>query len=126
MTVITLEEMQAAAVVALGERLGEEKARALARKAMSFFGFDDSVVDNSLSPKDRDVFYILEEVGLVTTLEDETYIERGKRWRIHYWVLDKEKIKRLATGGPKEEEDAPSVYEDWGEDWMSKHEGKDI
>ncbi|MDG6221409.1 MAG: hypothetical protein QCI38_08200 [Candidatus Thermoplasmatota archaeon] len=129
MTVVTLEEFEAATLAALAERIGEEEARSLARKAMNYFGFDDTVVDNTIPPKDRDIFYLLEEVGLVTTLEDETYVEKGKKWRIHYWVLNKEKIRRLAC----EEDDAcgngekpESVYKDWDEDWTQEHQGKDI
>ena len=124
--VVTLEELHAAVASLLGERLGKDEIEDLVRRTMNYFGFDDSVVDNTISSKDRDIFYLLEEVGLVSTLEDESFVGRGKRWRIHYWVLSKEKIKSLAYENEVEKEEAKSIYEDWDESWTRKGGGKNI
>ncbi|MCD6461413.1 MAG: hypothetical protein J7L61_01565 [Thermoplasmata archaeon] len=111
---VTLEDLEKAAVACLGDRVGEERAREMARRIMEYFGFDDMVVDNRIPTRDRDVFYMFEEVGLVSTFEDEAYVVRGKRWRIHYWALNKDKIREKAEaekeGG---EDDASRIYEEW-------------
>ena len=119
-SVVTIEEFEAAVIALLGERLGEKEAKEIARRAMNYFGFDDSVVDNTISPKDRDMFYILEEVGLITTFEDETFVEKGKRWRIHYWVLNKDKISKAPAEDNSGENGSNSVYNNWNEDWTRK------
>ncbi len=121
LTTVSVEDLERAAVRLLGERLGAERAREVARKAMEFFGYDDSIPDNKLSSKERDVFYLLEEVGLVSTFEDEVYVAHGKKWRLHYWVLNKDKIKEAAEEEKKLEEEkngGADVYENldfWGE-----------
>ena len=63
---------------------------------MSFFGFTDQVIDNRLTSEDRDVFYMLEEEGFLTTRQEEVHLKKGKLWRIHYWILKKDQILRLA------------------------------
>ena len=45
---------------------------------------------------DRDVFYMIEEAGLLSTRQEEIHIKKGKLWRIHYWVLRTARIKELA------------------------------
>ena len=53
---------------------------------------------------DRDVFYMIEEAGLLGTRQEEIHIKKGKLWRIHYWVLRTARIKELAgTRVPKTE-----------------------
>ncbi len=65
---------------------------------LSFFGYEDYVLDNVLSPDERDVFYNLEEYGILTTFREEINIVKGKTWRINQWCLDNQKIKKLASG----------------------------
>ena len=48
-----------------------ENIENIATYLMNFFGFDDYVIDNVLNSKDRDVFYMLEEEGLLKTESDE-------------------------------------------------------
>ena len=59
----------------------------MAEYMMSFFGFSDHVLDNRLASEDRDVFYVLEDEGFLTTTSEEVNIDKGKKWRLHYWVL---------------------------------------
>ena len=63
---------------------------------LSFFGFDTVIVDNRLSPSDRDVFYMLEEAGLLNTTQEEVTLRKGKVWRLHYWILKTDHIVSLA------------------------------
>jgi hypothetical protein len=98
MPVVTMSEIRAALRVTVGRRgISEEDISALADYLISFFGFDTEVIDNRLDVDDRDVFYMLEEAGLLTTRQEEVHIKKGKLWRIHYWVLRTERIKDLAA-----------------------------
>jgi len=65
-----------------------------------------------ITTEDRDVFYMLEEEGLLSTTRDEITIQKGKIWRIHYWVLKKDKILKLARQVEVEEpeQEADSIY----------------
>src|SRR5512137_2758717 len=91
----------------------------LAEYLLSFFGFTDLVIDNRLTSEDRDVFYMLEEEGFVTTTEEEVHLKKGKMWRIHYWILKKDQITRLAAIPDEvkpEQDDMASIYENIDKD----------
>ena len=59
---------------------------------LSFFGYEDYVLDNVLSAPERDVFYNLEEYGFLETHREEVNIVKGRSWRINQWVYNKENI----------------------------------
>src|SRR6267378_3223028 len=111
---VTMSEMVGALRGTVGKRgMTEEDLRALADYLMSFFGFETEAIDNNLDVADRDVFYMLEEEGLLTTRQEEVMIKKGKMWRIHYWVLRAERIKALAKPRvAKPEVSAFAVYDD--------------
>ncbi len=113
MPVVTMSEIRAALRATVGRRgISEEDICALADYLISFFGFDSEVIDNRLDMDDRDVFYMLEEAGLLSTRQEEIHIKKGKLWRIHYWILRTDRIKELATGfGRKPDENVFAVYE---------------
>src|SRR3989454_4007780 len=97
MPVVTMSETVAALRATVGKRgMPEEDLRALADYLMSFFGFETEAIDNNLDVADRDVFYMLEEEGLLTTRQEEVMIKKGKMWRIHYRILRVDRIKALA------------------------------
>jgi hypothetical protein len=126
--VVTLDDLQKALTYKLDKKgMSKENINKLAEYLMNFFGFDDYVSDNKLNAKDRDVFYMLEEEGLLRTLRDEVTIQKGKIWRIHYWVLRKEDILRLAKLEPIEEEEDNEfkIYDDISEEVWHKHHKKD-
>ncbi len=80
---------------------------------LSFFGYDDYVLDNVLSPSERDVFYNLEESGILSTHREEISIIKGKTWRINQWYIDSEKIKKIANerdDNKKEENIYDSIF----------------
>jgi len=118
MPVVTMTEVVASLRATVGRRgMSEEDLRALAGYLMSFFGFETEVIDNNLDVADRDVFYMLEEEGLLTTRQEEVLIKKGKMWRIHYWILRVDRIKALARPGrPEKPEDAFAVYNDIPDD----------
>ena len=94
MTIITLENLSTAIANRIG--IDIEEARRDAGFVLDIFGFDDRVIDNVLDPEDRQLFYILEEEGMLTTEREETTLYDGREWRTHYWQIKKETILRYA------------------------------
>ena len=113
-----MSDMIAALRATVGKRgMPEDDLRTLADYLMSFFGFQTEAIDNNLDVADRDVFYMLEEEGLLTTRQEEVMIRKGKMWRIHYWILRVEQIKALAKPRARvREADAFAVYDDLPDD----------
>ena len=99
MPIVTQSEVRAALKTTVGKTMSDEEIEALAEYVLSFFGYESEVIDNKLDPDDRDVFYMLEEAGLLTTRQEEVFIKKGKLWRIHYWILRTMRIKELAANG---------------------------
>ncbi|WP_236993896.1 DUF6015 family protein [Methanomassiliicoccus luminyensis] len=120
-----MEELVLALKNTLGKKgMQENDIGRLAEYIMSFFGYTDAVIDNRLTSEDRDVFYMLEEEGLVTTTEEEVHLKKGKMWRIHYWILKKDQIFRLAAIPEEkrpEEDELASIYERMSQEvWSSR------
>lgn len=88
--ILTLEDL----AMAVSNRIGipEEDAMRDANFVMDIFGFDDRVIDNVLEPEDRQLFYILEEEGMLTTEREETTLYDGREWRTHYWLFKKQQV----------------------------------
>lgn len=95
-TFITLDDLSRA----IKNRVGKIKIKEARRDAgfvLDIFGFQDRVIDNVLDPEDRQLFYILEEEGMLTTEREETTLYDGREWRTHYWVFRKDVILRYAN-----------------------------
>ncbi len=104
--------------------MSDDEIKNLAEYLMSFFGYTDEVIDNRLTSEDRDVFYMLEEEGLLTTTQEEVLLKKGKLWRIHYWILKKDQIIRLARMdevGEKQKDEAAEVYDQVSDEEWSRH-----
>ena len=126
--ILTMEELRKALTFKLYKKgMSKENIDKLAEYLMNFFGYDDYVSDNKLNTKDRDVFYMLEEEGLLSTLRDEVTIQKGKIWRIHYWVLKKNEILRLAKAKrvEKRRESIYKIYDDLTEEAWQTHNNKE-
>lgn len=78
---------------------------------LSFFGYEDYILDNVLSSAERDVFYNLEEFGFVEPHREEISIVKGKAWRINQWKYRKEKILEVANGTEEEVEEG-TIYDE--------------
>lgn len=120
-----MEDVVSALQNTLGRKgMSEVDNGKLAEYLMSFFGYTDEVIDNRLRMEDRDVFYMLEEEGLLTTRQEEIHLTKGCLWRIHYWVLKKDQILRMAR---REEvvqlknDDNSAVYDEISEEMWSSH-----
>src|SRR5512137_1983626 len=94
MNILTLDDLSKAIANRVG--IDIEEARRDAGFVMDIFGFDDRVIDNVLDPEDRQLFYILEEEGMLTTEREETTLYDGREWRTHYWRLKKDTISRYS------------------------------
>jgi hypothetical protein len=99
MNIITLEDLSKAIANRVG--IGIDEARRDAGFVMDIFGFQDRVIDNVLDPEDRQLFYILEEEGMLTTEREETTLYDGREWRTHYWVIRKDIILKYAQDASK-------------------------
>lgn len=103
-----------------------DDARRVARTVLNYFGLDDTVLDNKLSSEDRDHFYRLEEEGLLTSEEEDATVSRGKTWRIHYWLLKKDRIRDVGQSRPSADEPgAEAVYEQMSDSaWVREGEAR--
>ena len=130
MSVVSMEELVSALKATLGEKgMQDCDIERLADYIMSFFGYTDAVIDNRLTSEDRDVFYMLEEEGLVTTTEEEVHLKKGKMWRIHYWILKKDQIFRLAAKPIEKEEEvdqAASIYDSISSDVWARETNSQV
>jgi hypothetical protein len=125
MTVVTMQQVEKALKKTVGRKgMSDSEVKNLAEYLMSFFGYTDEVIDNRLTAEDRDVFYMLEEEGLLTTTQEEVLLKKGKLWRIHYWILKKDQIIRMAKSdeeGASERDEAASVYEQVSDEEWARH-----
>ena len=77
--------------------MSPEEAFEAAEHLINFFGYSDRVIDNMLEPEDRDAFYTMEDIGILQTEREETTLYDGREWRIHYWILNVNRIIELAN-----------------------------
>ncbi|MCD6482082.1 MAG: hypothetical protein J7L31_07450 [Thermoplasmata archaeon] len=124
--IVTLEDL--ATAIASRVDIDIESAMKDANFVMDLFGFEDRIIDNILEPEDRQLFYILEEEGMLITEREETTIYDGRSWRTHYWFLNKETIlkykeegKRKREERKKREEDAADIYNEIPEELWFGH-----
>ncbi len=127
--ILTVEILAQAIKAAIGQNnIPKEQAIDMAEHMLNFFGFHDEIIDNMLEPQDRDVFYTLEDYGLMATEREETTLWDGREWRINYWRFKKEKVFKLANHGAPEEDgdnknELRDLYDSVPEEyWMSKSE----
>jgi len=125
MTVVTMQQVELALKKTVGKKgMSDQEIKNLADYLMSFFGYTDEVIDNRLTSEDRDVFYMLEEEGLLTSTQEEVLLKKGKLWRIHYWILKKDQIIRLAKSeeeGEAVKDEAAQVYDQVSDEEWSRH-----
>ncbi len=125
MTVVSMKDVVRALSNTMGKKgMSQEDLEKLAEYILSFFGYTDEVIDNRLTSEDRDVFYMLEEEGFLTTTQEEVHLKKGKLWRIHYWILKKDQILRMANQSDDTAvcaEDPSEVYAQMDEDVWKKH-----
>lgn len=115
--ILTIENLTKAIQNSVGDQgIDKEEAHRMAQHMMNFFGYSDRIIDNILEPEDRDVFYMMEDSGILVTEREETTLYDGREWRINYWLFCKDRIHELTqkklkkNDGDSEEE--LTVYDD--------------
>lgn len=123
MAIITKEDLEVAFRKTLSPKgFAEEQILAMAEDIICLFGFANAVVDNRLKPEERDLFYKLEEAGLMHTQQEEVAIAKGKVWRLHYWFLNRNLILKLSRGEEEiQKADEFAVYSEMDDDVWTKH-----
>ncbi len=87
-------------------------AEEMAEHVLNFFGFGERIIDNMLKTDDRDIFYMLEDLGILKTEREETTLYDGREWRINYWTLKKKYIADLTSGNLSCEDGNMSINEE--------------
>ena len=112
MTVLKREILLRALENTYGKKgMAKEDVSELCNFLLSFFGYEDYVLDNVLSPPERDIFYNLEEYGFLMTNREEITISKGKTWRINQWKYIRSNILKLSKEEVVEEQPY-SVYDE--------------
>ena len=92
--------------------VGREEAKKYAQILVNFFGFEDCIIDNLLTPEERRLFYRLESHGILSSIREETTLHNGNPWRIHYWRLERKKIIQGMQAPEKKKASPMQKYED--------------
>lgn len=101
--------------------MGPDEVSQVAEYLLGFFGFGTEVIDNVLQPEDRDVFYMLEEEGLLSTRQEEVMVTRGKMWRIHYWVLRVDRMQEALEALREPRDEYQDLYDSISEEIWARH-----
>ena len=115
-TLVTLDRLTRA----VGRRLAVEpaEAKSLAYRILNYFGYSDTIIDNLVDQEDRKLFYQLHDAGLLRSTWETTLLLSGKAWRIFYWQLNLEEIRKVSDEGSGTEGEEP-VYDNLPEDAWS-------
>ena len=95
MTIITLNDLSIAITKILD--INRNQAKNYATTIMDFFGFEDRIIDNVLTPEERRLFYMLQENGILSAERAEMTLPNGNQWRTHYWILEKKTILQYSN-----------------------------
>jgi len=115
--ILTIENLTKAIQNSVGDQgIDKSEARRMAEHMMNFFGYSDRIIDNILEPEDRDVFYMMEDSGILMTEREETTLYDGREWRINYWLFCKDRIHELThkkgSKNDEDDEDEQTVYDE--------------
>ena len=114
--ILTVDNLTRAIQNSVGRKgIGRGEAQRMAEHMLNFFGYNDRIIDNILEPEDRDVFYMMEDSGLMTTEREETTLYDGREWRINYWLFKRDKIVELMDCPEERCEERIDEYEFYGE-----------
>lgn len=78
-------------------------AESSAELLLGYFGFDDMMLDNMLSKHHRDLFYMMEDQGILSTYHELETLHTGREFRLNYWILKKDSINKLLELQPVKE-----------------------
>lgn len=92
----------------------------IAFRVLNYFGFDDEIIDNVLDHDDRRMFYLLQDMQLLTTHWEEAVLPTGRVWRVFYWGLNTDRIDQFARSPAQEARIEMGIYETLPEDVWSR------
>ncbi len=110
---------------AITNKLGvtEEVADDITTRVLNYFGYHCEIIDNALNQEDRRLFYFLQDPHLLNTNWEEELLPTGRMWRVFYWKINYNEIKRSAQPIIIGEEQ-PDLYESLPEDvWTREGAG---
>ena len=108
---------------AIQNKIGMRKimAKKIASFVMDTFGYELRIIDNILTPNERQIFYMLQTEGFLTTCREQTRLYDGREWVTHYWELNHSNIISYMQGTeqrntsvtieqPKRQTDKKTIY----------------
>ncbi len=96
-----------------GLDMAKDDAVDIAEYLLGFFGYGTEIIDNMLENYDRDIFYSMEEIGIVDTVKTVETLYNGKTWRLNKWRIRNDNIERLIAQDKKpirEDENIEDFY----------------
>jgi hypothetical protein len=100
MEIITIHEMTKAIKNKIGMDI--EEAEKIAHLILDTFGYESRIIDNILSPNERQIFYMLQAEGFLSTSRERSRLHDGREWMTHYWKLQRTIIYNCAHTSPKQ------------------------
>ncbi|MBS3748959.1 MAG: hypothetical protein KGY67_04585 [Candidatus Thermoplasmatota archaeon] len=94
MDMITIKIMKQAIEHKIGLRTA--RAKKIATFIMDMFGYELRIIDNVLTSDERQIFYMLEQEGILSTCREQTRLYDGRAWMTHYWELNTTDILRYS------------------------------
>jgi len=73
-------------------------AKKIASFVMDTFGYELRIIDNILTPNERQIFYMLQTEGFLTTCREQSRLYDGREWVTHYWELNQSNIIKYMQG----------------------------
>jgi hypothetical protein len=92
----------------------------IAFRVLNYFGFEDEIIDNVLDHDDRRMFYLLQDMQMLTTHWEEEVLPTGRVWRVFYWGLNTERIGQFSRSPSQEGRIQLGIYETLPEDVWSR------
>jgi len=94
--------------------MDEETAKETALRILNYFGYSEMAFDSILSRDDRQLFWILEELGILKIHIDHLTLYDGRDWRLCTWVFNDINDTDLLEAASGDEEKEKTVYEEIG------------
>ena len=82
----------------------QNTAKQYSELLLNHFGYEERILDIPLDTDTRDVFYMFEDSGLISTIQEEDIVfmredNKGKDifkdWRTNYWILGRSNVTRI-------------------------------
>lgn len=94
----------------------DEIADDISYRVLNYFGNGVETIDNALDQDDRRLFYFLQDVQILSTHWEEQILPTGRTWRVFYWTLNVEKIRKAVQPVVEKHAAELGVYESLPED----------